>query len=73
MSYYDDNTLSSTANAISGLMTGTNSSIGVIPDLGVSQQLLFLLKTTTADISAGSNAATDYTIELMVNSMVIDF
>ena len=61
VSYYDDQTLSSTANAMSGFLTGTNSSVGIIPDLGVSQQLLFLLKTTTADMSAGGNAATDYT------------
>ena len=61
VSYYDDQTLSSTANAMQGLLQGTNSSVGIIPDLGVSQQLLFLLKTTTGDISAGGNSATDFT------------
>jgi hypothetical protein len=73
VSYYDDKTLSSTANAVQGFLQGTNSSVGIIPDLGVSQQLLFLLKTTTSDISAGGNPATDYTIELMFNNGVISF
>lgn len=71
VSYYDDKTLSSTANAVEGFLQGTNSSVGIIPDLGVSQQLLFLLKTSTADISSG--AGTEYTIELMFNSHVISF
>ena len=72
VSYYDDQTLSSTANAMSGFLTGTNSSVGIIPDLGVSQQLLFLLKTTTSDTSTGIGA-TDYTTELIFNSEVITF
>ena len=58
---------------MSGFLQGTNSSVGIIPDLGVSQQLLFLLKTSTSDISAGGNAATDYTTELIFNSDVVTF
>ena len=73
VSYYDDQTLSSTANAMQGFLQGTNSSVGIIPDLGVSQQLLFLLRTTTNDMSAGGNAATEFTTELMFNSDVISF
>ena len=57
---------------MSGFLTGTNSSVGIIPDLGVSQQLLFLLKTTTSDTSTGIGA-TDYTTELIFNSEVITF
>ena len=62
VSYYDDKTLSSTANAAQGFLQGNNASVGIIPDLGVSQQLIFLLKTSNSDIAAGGNAATDYTI-----------
>ena len=73
VSFYDDQTLSSTANAMQGFLQGSNSSVGIIPDLGVSQQLLFLLKTGTGDISAGGNAATHFTTELLFNSGVITF
>lgn len=71
VSYYDDLTLSSTANAMSGFLKGSNSSVGVIPDLGTSQQLLFLLNTPTASVSSGVN--TYYNIQLMYNSYVIGF
>jgi hypothetical protein len=73
VSYYDDQTLSSTANAAQGFLQGSNSSVGIIPDLGVTQQLVFLLKTSTTDISAGGNPATDFTIQLLFNSYVIGF
>ena len=73
VSYYDDQTLSSTANAMQGFLQGSNSTVGVVPDLGVPQQLLFLLKTTTSDISAGGNSATDFTIQMLFNSQVISF
>lgn len=73
VSYNDDLTLSSTANAMQGFLQGTNSTVGVVPDLGTSQQLLFLLKTPTSSIYSGSNAATDYTIQLMFNNYVIGF
>ena len=62
VSYYDDKTLSSTANAMQGFLQGTNSTVGVVPDLGVSQQLLFLLKTSTAEMSQGANPANYYSI-----------
>lgn len=73
VSYYDDLTLSSTANGIQGFLQGSNSSVGVIPDLGTSQQLLFLLNTPTASIYNASNGATDFTIQLLFNSYVIGF
>lgn len=73
VSYNDDLSLSSTANAVQGFLQGTNSSIGIIPDLGTSQQLLFLLNTPTGSISSGSVASTSYTINLMFNSQVISF
>jgi hypothetical protein len=52
-------------------LQGTNSTVGVVPGLGGSQQLLFLLKTTTAQISSG--AATSFTINVMFNNQVISF
>ena len=73
VSYYDDESLSSTANAVQGFLQGTNSSVGVIPDLGTSQQLLFLLNTPTAQVTNGANTATNYTISLMFNSKVVGF
>lgn len=62
VSYKDDLSLSSTANAMSGFLTGSNSSVGIIPDLDTSepQQLLFLLNTPSAQISSGSDS--EYTI-----------
>lgn len=73
VSYYDDQTLSSTANAIQGFLQGTNSTVGVVPDLGVSQQLLFLLNTPTGNIQNGGNPANDFTIEVLFNNHVISF
>lgn len=73
VSFYDDESLSSTANAIQGFLQGTNSTVGVVPDLGTSQQLLFLLNTPTGSISSGLNAATSFTIQLMFNNAVIGF
>jgi hypothetical protein len=73
VSYNDDLSLSSTANAVQGFLTGTNSSVGIVPDLGTSQQLLFLLNTPTGSISSGGIASTNYSINLMFNSQVISF
>jgi hypothetical protein len=72
VSYYDDESLSSTANGIQGFLKGTNSTIGVVPDLGTTQQLLFLLNTPTANLINGLNVKT-YTINLMFNNGVIGF
>lgn len=55
-----------------GFLQGTNSTVGIVPDLGTAQQLLFLMKTLTGSISGG-NLATDYQIQLMFNSKVISF
>ena len=70
VSYEDDGTLSSTANAMDGLMNGLNSTIGIVPDLGVSQQLLFLLKVD--DIST-NGSGDSYVIKLLYNNKVIGF
>ena len=67
----DDNTLSSTADAMQTLFTGTNNTIGVIPDMGSSQQLVFLLQTNAADIDLGGGNA--YTMQLIYNNKVIGF
>lgn len=68
VSFEDDGTLSSTANAMKGFMQGSNSTVGVVPDLGVSQQLLFLLK---ANSFSGSSDEIHY--RLLYNSKVIGF
>lgn len=52
---YDDGTLSSTANAMKLLTQGTNTTMGIVPDLGVPQQLLFLMKVNTISSGAGNN------------------
>lgn len=66
----DDKTLSSTANAMKAFFTGTNNTVGIVPDMGTSQQLVFLLQTQLADVSG----ATDfYTMNLMYNNKVIGF
>lgn len=72
VSYADDLTLSSTANAISGYYTGSNATVGIIPDLANSQQLLFLLNVpiTKMDTGASNNA---YTMKILYNSKVIGF
>ena len=70
VSFEDDGTLSSTANAMDGLMNGLNSTVGIVPDLGVSQQLLFLLNTN--DIST-NGTGDSYVIKLLYNNKVIGF
>lgn len=52
---YDDGTLSSTANAMKLLTQGTNNTMGIVPDLGVPQQLLFLMKVNTISSGTGNN------------------
>ena len=71
VSFEDDGTLSSTANAMQGLMTGTNTTVGIVPDLGVSQQLLLLLQVGSITGGVGSNDA--YTMKLLYNNKVIGF
>lgn len=46
----DDKTLSSTANAMKEFFTGTNNTVGIVPDLGTSQQLIFLIQNSASDI-----------------------
>lgn len=53
------------------LFSGTNNTIGVIPDMGSSQQLVFLLQTNAADIDLGGGNA--YTMQLIYNNKVIGF
>lgn len=51
-------------------MQGTNSTIGIVPDLGYSQQLLFLLKVSSI---SGSGAGDSYVTKLLYNNKVIGF
>jgi hypothetical protein len=71
VSSYDDGTLSSTANAMKEFLTGTNSTVGIVPDLGVSQQLLLLMKVNA--VSGGSGSGNAYSMRLLYNSQVIGF
>lgn len=70
ISIYDDGTLSSTANAMKELTTGNNLTMGIVPDLGVPQQLLFLMKVPTVSNGAVSN---DYHMRVLYNNKAIDF
>jgi hypothetical protein len=54
-----------------GFLTGTNSTIGIVPDLGVSQQLLLLMKVNA--VSGGSGSGNAYSMRLLYNSQVIGF
>jgi hypothetical protein len=68
----DDGTLSSTANAMLDVLSGTNTTIGVAPDLGVSQQLLFIMKVANADIGTSGNGR-NFMTKIMYNNKVIGF
>jgi len=70
ISMKDDKTLSSTANAMQSFFTGTNNTIGIVPDLGTSQQLVFLIQTQPADVSGATDK---YTMNLLYNNKVIGF
>lgn len=72
VSYSDDLTLSSTANAVQGLWTGTNATVGIIPDLSGSQQLLFFLNVPGSAMDTGSTNNT-YAMKIMYNSKVLGF
>jgi len=71
VSYYDDGTLSSTANAMNGFLRGTNSTVGIVPDLGVSQQLLLLMKV--GSVAGGSGTGNQFKMRLLFNNKVIGF
>lgn len=72
VSYSDDLTLSSTANAISGFFTGNKSTVGIVPNLQGSQQLLFLLRVPVSSMDSGVSNNT-YTMKIMFNSKIIGF
>jgi hypothetical protein len=72
VSYADDLTLSSTANAIYGFFNGGNATVGIVPDLGGSQQLLFLLNVPQANMDSGASSNL-YTMQILYNSKVIGF
>lgn len=72
VSYADDLTLSSTANAVSGFFTGSNATVGVVPDLTGSQQLLFLLNVPQGSMDGGSSSNL-YTMKILYNPNVIGY
>jgi hypothetical protein len=65
-------TLSSTANAINGFFKGSNSTVGIVPDMSGSQQLLLLLNVPQ-NLMDNGGASMAYTMKLMYNSKVISF
>lgn len=71
VSYADDGTLSSTANAMNNFLRGTNSTIGIVPDLGVSQQLLLLMKVNS--VAGGSGSGNAFKMRMLYNNKVIGF
>ena len=52
-------------------MTGSNSTIGIVPDLGITQQLLFLMNVDTASMSGGSG--NDFQMRILYNNKAIGF
>jgi hypothetical protein len=54
------------------VISGTNTTIGVVPDLGVSQQLLFMMKVTNSDIGSAGNGR-NFMTKIMYNNKVIGF
>lgn len=72
VSYADDLTLSSTANAVAGFFSGTNATVGIVPDLAGSQQLLFLLNVPQSSMDGGSSSNL-YTMKILYNPNVIGF
>ena len=72
VSYADDLTLSSTANAVAGFFTGSNATVGVVPDLSGSQQLLFFMNVPQASMDVGSSSNL-YTMKILYNPNVIGF
>jgi hypothetical protein len=54
------------------VLQGTNTTIGIVPDLGVSQQLLFMMKVTTADIGSAANGRS-FVTKILYNNQVIGF
>jgi hypothetical protein len=56
---------------MSGFLTGTNSTIGIVPDLGVSQQLLLLMKVNS--VAGGSGSGNAFSMRLLYNNKAIGF
>lgn len=52
-------------------MTGTNSTIGIVPDLGVSQQLLLLMKVDS--VAGGTGSGNQFKMRMLYNNKVIGF
>lgn len=68
----DDGTLSATADGIANVLLNSNTTVGIVPDLGVSQQLLFLMKVNNADIGTSSNGRS-FVTKILYNTNVIGF
>jgi len=54
------------------VFNGTNTTIGIVPDLGVSQQLLFMMKAANADIGVSANGRS-FVTKILYNSQVVGF
>jgi hypothetical protein len=72
VSYADDYSRSSLGNAIMGFTQGNSSTVGVVPNLNTSQQLIFLLNVPQAKMST-LTMNNQYEMKLLYNSHVIGF
>lgn len=72
VSFKDDQSRSALDRAIESFTTGNSSTVGIIPNLSGSQQLLFLLNVPQSKMStlSGNN---QYEMKLLYNSKVIGF
>lgn len=68
----DDGSKTSLGKGILGFMNNTNTTVGIIPNLGMPQQLLFLLKVprNAINLVATNNI---FKMEVLYNNQVIGF
>ncbi|KAL4476525.1 hypothetical protein ABPG74_010258 [Tetrahymena malaccensis] len=66
----DDGTLSGVPNGINALLTGQLNTVGIVPSLQTSQQLIFFLKVTPAQIGVDGNY---YRMSILYNPSVVKY
>ncbi|EAR88266.2 transmembrane protein, putative (macronuclear) [Tetrahymena thermophila SB210] len=66
----DDGTLSGVPNGINALLTGQLNTVGIIPSLQTSQQLIFFLKVTPSQIGTDNNY---YRMSILYNPSVVKY
>ncbi|KAL4473220.1 hypothetical protein ABPG72_015601 [Tetrahymena utriculariae] len=66
----DDGTLSGVPNGINALLTGQLNTVGIVPSLQTSQQLIFFLKVTPAQTGTDGNY---YRMSILYNPSVVKY